>query len=86
MEEANLEKVYNDKLLRNPKYLIIVASIFNLIFQVMSMFAPRSDWHLTLNYIYSAGSVLALACVIPSFYDSKYNKYVRFGFMYTSIR
>ena len=55
-------------------------------FQVMSLFDPMSDLHWWVNLWYMVNSLIIYLLLVPSFWNSTFNKYVRFGFMLCALR
>jgi len=50
------------------------------------MLGPRSTANITLNMIRTVNSLAVFGFILPSLWNPKYTKWVRFGFMLMALR
>ena len=77
---------YWGKRLTVPRNFTLIANISNTLYQVDFIMNPTSTRQLCVSVVYMINSLIIYALVLPSFWNQKYNKLVRFGFMLMALR
>jgi len=81
MDHLEMMRAYWDKRLANPKIIALLIDLAHIYYQIHHMQNPKSTYHYWANVGLNVNSTLILLFVVPSFFSTKFNKYIRFGFM-----
>jgi len=71
-------------MLANPRFAVLIITATNLLF-IAARFLKRFSFE-PIDWVYLIVAVFSLALILPSYWNNKYNKFVRFGFMLCIIR